>query len=218
MVELARELDCGIYRLAKGNTTWEQKFTTDYAMEKGFLEIDPLGAIYAMVIKPEAGHIFRSDRDGLNWSDITKPDRPSYAMTMCTGGHIFACASDSIIITADNGSSWGTPMCGPGIDAAFFHLTPSGDIYAAAADFGGMVTSTGHVFCCRNELPGDYNLDEYCNIADVVGIIGLIFKGGAFPSCQTCADANGDGAIGVGDAVCLINYIFKSGPPPHDYR
>ncbi|MCP4568292.1 MAG: hypothetical protein GY841_12005, partial [FCB group bacterium] len=29
-----------------------------------------------------------------------------------------------------------------------------------------------------------------------------------------CGDANGDGTVNVGDAVHLINYVFKSGPPP----
>ncbi|MCP4566620.1 MAG: hypothetical protein GY841_03445 [FCB group bacterium] len=28
-----------------------------------------------------------------------------------------------------------------------------------------------------------------------------------------CGDANGDGSINVGDAVFVINYVFKSGPP-----
>lgn len=29
-----------------------------------------------------------------------------------------------------------------------------------------------------------------------------------------CGDANGDPSINIADAVYLINYIFKSGPPP----
>ncbi|MCP4570453.1 MAG: hypothetical protein GY841_22955, partial [FCB group bacterium] len=27
-----------------------------------------------------------------------------------------------------------------------------------------------------------------------------------------CGDANGDGAINIGDPVYIINYVFKSGP------
>jgi hypothetical protein len=30
----------------------------------------------------------------------------------------------------------------------------------------------------------------------------------------TCGNANGDGSLNVGDAVFVINYIFKSGPAP----
>jgi hypothetical protein len=33
-----------------------------------------------------------------------------------------------------------------------------------------------------------------------------------------CGDANADGAINVGDAVYIINYIFKGGPAPAPYE
>ncbi|MDD4053042.1 MAG: dockerin type I repeat-containing protein, partial [candidate division Zixibacteria bacterium] len=32
-----------------------------------------------------------------------------------------------------------------------------------------------------------------------------------------CGDANGDGKINVGDAVFIISYIFRSGPPPEPF-
>ena len=35
-----------------------------------------------------------------------------------------------------------------------------------------------------------------------------------FPPPCVCGDANGDKAVNVGDAVFVINYIFKSGPVP----
>lgn len=31
---------------------------------------------------------------------------------------------------------------------------------------------------------------------------------------NTCGDANGDGHLNVGDAVFMINYVFKGGPAP----
>jgi hypothetical protein len=40
---------------------------------------------------------------------------------------------------------------------------------------------------------------------------------GAFPYAQpgfSCGESNGDGDINVGDAVFLINYIFRGGPAP----
>ena len=34
------------------------------------------------------------------------------------------------------------------------------------------------------------------------------------PLVYVCGDANGDDQVNVGDAVYLINYIFKGGPAP----
>ena len=34
------------------------------------------------------------------------------------------------------------------------------------------------------------------------------------PGAFGFGDANADGAINVGDAVYIVNYIFKGGPPP----
>jgi len=40
-----------------------------------------------------------------------------------------------------------------------------------------------------------------------------------FPFVCNCTpgDANGDGQVGVGDAVYIISYVFKGGPPPTPY-
>ncbi len=40
-------------------------------------------------------------------------------------------------------------------------------------------------------------------------------NGQTAPLSATYGDANGDGSIDVGDAVFLINYIFKSGSAPN---
>ena len=33
-----------------------------------------------------------------------------------------------------------------------------------------------------------------------------------------CGDANADGAVNIGDAVYIVNYIFKGGPAPVPYE
>ena len=35
-----------------------------------------------------------------------------------------------------------------------------------------------------------------------------------FPAYGDCGDANSDGGVNVGDAVFIISYVFKGGPPP----
>jgi len=42
---------------------------------------------------------------------------------------------------------------------------------------------------------------------------GLYFDNGS-GCCQTAGDANGDGVVNVGDAVYVINYVFKGGAAP----
>jgi hypothetical protein len=42
--------------------------------------------------------------------------------------------------------------------------------------------------------------------------------GGAAPCDCLPGDANGDGSINVGDAVYMISYVFKGGPPPTPYE
>ena len=43
-----------------------------------------------------------------------------------------------------------------------------------------------------------------------------IYGGASICDCIP-GDANGDGSVNVGDAVYLIAYVFKGGPPPTPY-
>lgn len=49
----------------------------------------------------------------------------------------------------------------------------------------------------------------------LVALLGVIIvvTAAAVYACEW-GDANGDGDINVGDAVCIINYVFKGGPAP----
>lgn len=53
------------------------------------------------------------------------------------------------------------------------------------------------------------------NFGMTQGLWLIISGGGGNPGCcNTPGDANGDATVNIGDAVYLINYIFKGGPPP----
>ncbi len=59
---------------------------------------------------------------------------------------------------------------------------------------------------CGNvdNCPSSYNPEQADSDADGIGDV-----------CETrCGDTNGDGEANVGDAVFIINYVFKGGPPP----
>ncbi len=59
---------------------------------------------------------------------------------------------------------------------------------------------------CFNETPRPCGVTTYGEVEDyLVSITGESYR---------CGDADGDGAINVGDAVFLINHIFRSGPAP----
>ncbi len=61
---------------------------------------------------------------------------------------------------------------------------------------------------------GDANSDGGLNVADVVYLINMVFKGGPEPDPFCKGDANGDGAADVGDAVYMISYVFRGGSAP----
>jgi len=59
--------------------------------------------------------------------------------------------------------------------------------------------------------PGPGFLDVACdNHIYVSGAYGFL----VYTLDNSCGDANGDAAFNVGDAVYIIEYIFKAGPPP----
>jgi hypothetical protein len=61
---------------------------------------------------------------------------------------------------------------------------------------------------------GDCNADGEINLADVVYLVGDLFKEGPPPDPPCRGDANCSGVRDVGDVVVLINYLFKYGQAP----
>ncbi len=75
-------------------------------------------------------------------------------------------------------------------------VDPDGDGYG---DPGYPATT-----CGLDNCPPLYNPDQADSNSDGIGDV-----------CDVaCGDANADGEVNVADVVYLINYIFKSGPPP----
>lgn len=62
---------------------------------------------------------------------------------------------------------------------------------------------------------GDLNDDKQFDVIDVVGIIGVAFRGAALPLIPEVADVNGDGvASDVVDVVVEIGHVFRGAAQP----
>ncbi|MCP4567194.1 MAG: hypothetical protein GY841_06415 [FCB group bacterium] len=96
-----------------------------------------------------------------------------------------------------------------------------GGIYQGDGSNCAMVTCTTPTGACC--LPGDACIDEvtasWCQSQG--GVYQSDGTNCASITCGVCdctpGNSNGDGAINVGDAVYMINYVFKSGPAPIPY-
>ncbi|MCA8960671.1 MAG: hypothetical protein KDC38_09170, partial [Planctomycetes bacterium] len=61
---------------------------------------------------------------------------------------------------------------------------------------------------------GDLNGDGSIDIGDPVSLLGALFSGGSYPTCEDAADANDDGGLDIGDAIFLLTGLFIGGAPP----
>ncbi len=75
------------------------------------------------------------------------------------------------------------------------------------------------------QLPGDYNQDSKLNISDAIDLLGFLFLHAPLPlPCQggiaagsgnqALLDMNGSRSITITDAVYMLNYLLREGPPP----
>ena len=70
---------------------------------------------------------------------------------------------------------------------------------------------------CLIQLPGDVNVSGSVTSADIIQLVGYIFKGGAPPlPCVANGDVNCDGSVTSADIIWLVGFVFKGGAPPCD--
>lgn len=90
-------------------------------------------------------------------------------------------------------------------------LNSDGDSYGDACDNCPAVTNP-------SQTPltiGDVNNDGVITSADIIYLVGYVFKGGPGPiPCNAVGDVNCDGVITSADIIYLVAYVFKGGPAP----
>ena len=64
-----------------------------------------------------------------------------------------------------------------------------------------------------SKVPGDFNFDNQVNVVDLVILINHVFNHINLPP-GTSGDVNGNCRTDLGDAVYLVNYLYRGGPAP----
>lgn len=63
------------------------------------------------------------------------------------------------------------------------------------------------------EQRGDCNLDGNITAADIVVIVGQVFRALPGPLWPDAADYNCDGSVNAADIISVVNYVFRKGDP-----
>ena len=85
--------------------------------------------------------------------------------------------------------------------------------YGMGIGFWYGAASTG----CSITMTGDVNTNGSITSADIIYLVGYVFKGGAAPlPCAASGDVNCNGSVTSADIIYLVGYVFKGGPAPCD--
>jgi len=79
------------------------------------------------------------------------------------------------------------------------------------------LSDTLRYISCPVELTGDVNVDGVLTSADIIYLVGYVFKAGPPPQpIALSGDVDCSGATTSADIIYLVNFVFKSGPAPCD--
>jgi hypothetical protein len=66
-------------------------------------------------------------------------------------------------------------------------------------------------------LAGDVNNSGSITSADIIYLVGFVFKGGPAPlPCNENGDVQCSGSVTSADIIYLVGFVFKGGPAPCD--
>jgi C1A family cysteine protease len=138
-------------------------------------------------------------------------------------------ADTTLLYTIGTSAGWWTPtdsVAGIKFQNDVFKVAVLGfgleSIRADGGEFHGQNTGKPHFivervlgwFKATSYVPGDPNGDQMVDAADIVFLLGYLYRNGPAPDPLAAGDANGDCGVTAGDVVYLLNYLFRDGPPP----
>ncbi len=69
----------------------------------------------------------------------------------------------------------------------------------------------------RSFMRGDINADGRINLTDPLLALRVLLTGLARPfDCDAASDSDNNGEVNITDAVVVIDWLFRQGPPPAD--
>ncbi len=75
----------------------------------------------------------------------------------------------------------------------------------------------GTTVVCPIEITGDVNVNGTITSADIIYLVGYVFKSGPTPlPCEASGDVNCSENVTSADIIYLVNHVFRSGPLPCD--
>jgi len=100
------------------------------------------------------------------------------------------------------------------LDSCFW--PPTGQLLFCRSDAVTYTPRDNAPSCFHISYPevGDCNCDRVVDVADVVYLVGYLYRGGSPPPATAVGDTNCDGVVDIGDVVFLINYLYRGGEPP----
>jgi len=154
-------------------------------------------------------------------------DRTQILMPPDSGHYISHTAAGAEPLSPDTTAIWQFKVIAPPADfadagcpavfvsavAANGDALPTGDyVYTAES-----LLVVGQCFACPVPVTGDLNQTYTVTSADIIELVGYVFKGGTEPQpCAAAADVNCDVVITAADIIFLVNHVFKGGPFPCD--
>jgi len=209
-----------IRRSTNNGTTWEE-IGGDIGLEEGSvvaLSINDDDDIFAGTER-FLGGVFLSTDNGATWEDADSGITTGFinALAVNSANHVFAGTDRGVFGSTDNGNSWKEMNAGLSDTNSVHSLAiDSRDNIYAGTNYGVYVSmDNGESWMEIND-----GLPNTSVRAIVVASNDSLFAGtygeGVFkwhPE-DLCGNANGDNLVNVGDAVFIINYVFRDAAAP----
>jgi len=153
------------------------------------------------------------------WDFPAEPGLPDWEIHAEPGGHITT--TDLTGSFFFSGLPPGTYTISEEQQPGWAQTFPGGPgthtVSLSAGEFEDSVYFGNFEVDCLITLPGDVNVTGSVTSADIIYLVGFVFKGGVAPlPCEANGDVNCSGSVTSADIIYLVGFVFKGGDPPCD--